>query len=96
MLIGQLIVSAAGAAMVWAVAFVWMGLGCVLNALRCHRLHCYISGPLLLVGAALLALLGAGVLSLGSHGVNLVTASTAVLVALSFAPEAICRRYPAR
>src|SRR5689334_10304788 len=29
----------------WSVAFSWMGTGCILNARRCSRLHCYISGP---------------------------------------------------
>ncbi|MGH9693146.1 MAG: hypothetical protein ACRD5Z_03305, partial [Bryobacteraceae bacterium] len=26
---------------IWAVALAWMGAGCVLNARRCHRMHCY-------------------------------------------------------
>jgi hypothetical protein len=37
--------SARSIAFVWVVMFAWMGTGCILNALRCHRLHCYISGP---------------------------------------------------
>jgi hypothetical protein len=34
-----------GAAIIWVILFAWMGTGCILNARRCHRLHCYISGP---------------------------------------------------
>src|SRR5258708_2229969 len=40
------------AAGVCAVAFAWMATGCLLNARRCHRVHCYISGPVLLLFAA--------------------------------------------
>ena len=30
----------------WASAFAVMGIGCVVNASRCQRLHCYFTGPL--------------------------------------------------
>ena len=39
------------AAFVWAGAFAWMGTGCLLNARRCSRLHCFISGPVLWLGS---------------------------------------------
>ena len=35
-------------AILWAVALTWMGLACILNALRCGRLHCYLTGPFFL------------------------------------------------
>ncbi len=47
----------------WAPAFLIMGVTCVVNASRCGRLHCYLAGPLFLVAALLLALVGAGALS---------------------------------
>src|SRR3974390_2696596 len=39
------------AAWVWSGSMAVMGVGCVLNAARCHRLHCYISAPVLLQAA---------------------------------------------
>jgi len=51
---------------VCAVAFAWMATGCLLNALRCHRVHCYVSGPVLLGGAAIAGLVAAGFIDLGA------------------------------
>ncbi len=34
---------------VWLVALVRMGVGCLLNARRCGRRHCYITGPFFLI-----------------------------------------------
>src|SRR5258706_13680089 len=50
------VISARATALIWMVSFLWMGTGCILNARRCHRLHCYISGPVFFLGAAALAL----------------------------------------
>jgi hypothetical protein len=80
--------SSRGTALVWMVSFIWMGTGCILNARRCHRLHCYISGPAFLLGAAALALLEAGVPVLGSHSLNNIVGITLAVVLLSFVPEA--------
>jgi len=43
---------------IWVVALTTMGLACTVNALRCGRVHCYITGPLFFLGA-LVALLDA-------------------------------------
>lgn len=80
-------------ALVWMVSFVWMALGCILNARRCHRLHCYISGPAFLLGAASLALFAAGIALLGPHSLNNIVGITLTSVLLSFVPEMIWRRY---
>ena len=41
--------------LIWAGALFWAGAACALNAFRCGRLHCYITGPLfLLAGLAIL------------------------------------------
>jgi hypothetical protein len=73
-------------ASIWAAAFAWMGTGCVLNALRCARLHCFISGPVLWLGAIASALVGSGVLS-GRHALGDVVNITSALAVLSVLPE---------
>ena len=73
-------------AMVWVAAFVWMGIGCLIKARRCHRLHCYISGPVLLFGAVVVDLIGFGAIDLGPHALNNVVSGTLVLALLSFVP----------
>jgi hypothetical protein len=83
---------ARGLALIWMVLFVWMGTGCILNARRCHRLHCYISGPAFLVGAGALGLLAAGLLPLGSHSLNSIVGLTLLAALLSFVPE-IWKKY---
>ena len=40
----------------WIPALLVMGGGCVLNARRCGRLHCYVTGPVFLLAAIYLAL----------------------------------------
>jgi hypothetical protein len=49
---------ARGRVWLWVPALVVMGLGCLVNAARCRRLHCYVTGPLYL-GAALYVVLSA-------------------------------------
>lgn len=38
--------------LLWVPAFVVAGVSCVVNARRCGRLHCFITGPLYLLAAA--------------------------------------------
>ncbi len=47
----------------WTVAFLVAGAGCVANAARCGRAHCYVTGPLYLSLSGLSALIGMGVIS---------------------------------
>jgi hypothetical protein len=82
-----------GDAAVWAVALAWAGLGCVLNASRCHRLHCYISGPALLLGSSGAGLIASGVLDFGQQSLNAVIGGALVITLLSFAPELAWGRY---
>ena len=81
------------AAFIWSAALAWMGIGCLLNAQRCHRRHCYISGPIFFAGAAIAALLGLAPGMLGEHGLTNATSAALVLALLSFVPEAIWGRY---
>lgn len=84
------------AAFVWAACLVWMGVACLLNARRCHRLHCYFAAPILLIGALLAALLGLGVISFGGQGLTELVWSTLGLTLLTFAPELVWGRYARR
>jgi len=59
-----------------AAAFAWMGIACVINARRCRRLHCYVSGPVFLVGAAAIALFGLRVVDLGPDSATIASAVT--------------------
>lgn len=79
-------------ALVWIVSFLWMGTGCILNARRCHRLHCYISGPAFFLGAAALALFIAGVAFAGPHSLNNIVGITLSVALLSFVPEIVWRK----
>ena len=69
--------------------------GCLLNARRCSRLHCFFSGPVLWLGAIAAALVGAGVIP-GAQALNGVVLATAILFVLSYVPEAIWGKYAAR
>src|SRR5262249_53094295 len=52
----------------WPTLLTWMGAACLLNARRCHRLHCYLTGPYFLLLALAALLYGLGVIPLGSRG----------------------------
>lgn len=47
--------------LLWICGMGISGALCVVNAVRCHRMHCYITGPVFLLGALLTALNIAGV-----------------------------------
>jgi hypothetical protein len=78
---------------VCAVAFAWMATGCLLNARRCHRVHCYISGPVLLLGAATAGLVAIGVVDLGPRAFSNAVSAILVMALLSFGPELVWKRY---
>ncbi|MDI3255130.1 MAG: hypothetical protein QJR10_10170 [Bacillota bacterium] len=42
----------------WVPAFLLMGGACVVNAARCRRVHCYITGPVFLLSALYVVLAG--------------------------------------
>jgi hypothetical protein len=54
--------------LVWAVALVWMGAACLMNARRCGRRHCYLTGPFFLIMAVATLLHGSGAVWLGPNG----------------------------
>jgi len=80
-------------ASVWAVVFAWMATGCLLNARRCHRVHCFISGPVLLLGAAFAALSASGVIEPAAGMFSNIINGTLLLALLAFVPEMVWKRY---
>jgi hypothetical protein len=74
-------------------SFTWMGIGCVINAARCGRLHCYFSGPIFLIGALATFLVGFGFADLGSIGVSLINNVTIVLALSTFILEWVWGAY---
>jgi hypothetical protein len=74
----------------WGLAFVWMGGACLLNARRCGRLHCFFSGPILLIGAAVLFAVAGGALDFMPLAIVAVTLG---LAALTFGLERLWGRY---
>lgn len=53
---------------IWPVLLTFMGAACLMNARRCGRLHCFITGPYFLALALLSLLYGLGIVPLGAHG----------------------------
>lgn len=74
----------------WTLGFLVMGIACLVNAARCGRHHCFITGPLFLGAALVSALRGVGVLSLSWTWVG---AAVLVGVVLAYAPERLRGRY---
>jgi hypothetical protein len=73
---------------VWTVALATMGVACVVNALRCGRVHCYLTGPFFLLMALIALSYGLGMLHLGRNGWNLLGLITLIgAIALWYLPE---------
>jgi hypothetical protein len=84
-------------AAIWAIALIAMGVGCIVNALRCGRVHCYATGPFFLLMAAAAVLYGLGVAPFGAHGWNAIGLVTLIGgVALYYLPEGLFGRYRRR
>lgn len=80
--------------LIWTAALTVMGAACVANAVRCRRVHCFITGPFFLVMALVTLLYGLGVIGLGSHGWNFIGLTILVgAVVLCCLPEAFLGRY---
>jgi len=72
--------------LIWTLALAWMGTGCALNALRCGRRHCFISAPVLWLGAIAAGLVGFGVIS-SPNALGEAVNGALALAALSFLSE---------
>jgi len=79
---------------VWVVALAIMGAACIVNALRCGRVHCYITGPFFLLMTLAALLYGLGILRLGGNGWNLLGLIALIgTIALWWLPEMFLGRY---
>ena len=81
---------------VWPSLLTFMGAACLLNARRCGRTHCYLTGPFFLLLAGVSLLYGIGALPLGAHGWSKLSEALVIGgVALCCVPEWVLGRYRA-
>ncbi len=79
---------------VWTVALAIMSGACFANALRCGRVHCYLTGPFFLLVALAALSYGLGILHLGRKGWNLLGLIALIgTIALWFLPEMLWGKY---
>lgn len=84
-------------AVTWAICLGVMAAGCLVNAIRCGRTHCYFTGPFLLLMSLASLWYGFGGLSLGMQGWNWIGGVTLVgATLLYFFPEHLLGRYRKR
>jgi len=82
---------------VWTFALGTMGVACIVNALRCGRVHCYLTGPFFLLMALIALLYGLGMLHLGRNGWNLLGLMILIgAIALWCLPEMLLGKYRQR
>ncbi|HTU33199.1 MAG TPA: hypothetical protein VMF66_05295 [Candidatus Acidoferrum sp.] len=78
----------------WTLALATMGAACIVNALRCARVHCYLTGPFFLLMALVTVLYGVGVLPLGRRGWGYIGLTILVgAIALCCLPELLWGKY---
>ena len=95
--VGRLAISSGWRAVVWTVALATMGVACIVNAIRCGRVHCYLTGPFFLLMALAALLYGLGTLHLGGNGWNVLSLITLIgTIALWCLPEMFLGRYRRR
>ena len=79
---------------VWPIAFAWIGVACLINARRCGRLHCYLTGPYFLLLAGLALAHGLALLPLGDAGWDWIGGAALIGgVVLYYLPERIWGKY---
>lgn len=82
---------------VWTAALATMGAACIVNALRCGRVHCYLTGPFFFLMALAALSYGLGILHLGGNGWNLLGVIGLIgAIALWFLPEMLLGKYRQR
>ncbi|WP_306253289.1 hypothetical protein [Parvularcula sp. IMCC14364] len=88
--------SAAPIILIMAGAYIWMGVGCIINAMQCGRLHCYLAGPVMVLGGSLIFAVGFDLISFGPIRVMHLSYTTIALVALTFVLEWLLGAYTKR
>ena len=82
---------------IWTGALSVMGTACIANAVRCGRMHCYLTGPFFLLMALGAFLYGVGVIPLGANGWNLIGITILIgAIVLSCLPELLFGKYRGR
>jgi len=82
---------------IWTIALGTMGVACFVNALRCGRVHCYLTGPFFVLMALIALSYGLGILHLGRNGWNVLALVTLVGgIALWCLPEMFLGKYRQR
>lgn len=82
---------------IWPIVLTFMGSACLLNARRCGRVHCYLTGPFFLLLAAVALLHGLGLVPLGRNGWGRLAEVLVVgSVLLLCGPEWLLGRYRSR
>lgn len=82
-----------GRAILLTIAFTWAGTACVVNARRCGRFHCHITGPLYLGLGLLSAMIGLKSLTVDWRLVGVIFA---LGTAIAYLPEFVGWRYVKR
>jgi hypothetical protein len=94
---GVPVISSGWRTVVWAVALGTMGVACTVNAIRCGRVHCYLTGPFFLLMAVIALSYGLGMLHLGGNGWNLLGLIALIgTIALWYLPEMFLGKYRQR
>lgn len=76
----------------WIPAFLIMGIACLVNARRCGRLHCYFTGPVLVLAAIYVALAAANLVPLRPGTLLAVVLVSTLLACLAEVPLGRYRR----
>jgi hypothetical protein len=84
------VISLTVAGVLWTLSVGWFGVGCIINARSCGRVHCIIDG----IAFPLLAVVGAlNVLSVVSLDWNLFLGVFILILVASFVPEFVWKKY---
>jgi len=70
----------------WIPAFLIMGIGCLENARRCGRLHCYFTGPVFVLAAIYVMLAAVNVVPLRPDAFLLIMCAIAMLARMAEVP----------
>ena len=79
--------------LLWTPTFVVAGVACLVNAARCGRVHCYLTGPLYLLAGVATLLAGMGFVPLRSSWIGGAVVGGTIL---AYVPEWVRGKYLAR